>query len=215
MVEILLTVVCAGLGVVWLRLGERALADAADDGPAPVCRPPVYAAMAASCAASAAMLTLYYHEPWPVLLRTLLMLGILWGCAWADAKAYLIPNRVLGFGALAAVAVFALEVLAAPGQALSLLLRTAVAAGALGLGALLCLLVSPKSVGMGDVKLLAVMGLCLGMDLVWSAVFCALLVSFVYCVFLLVTRRAKRTDSIPFAPLVLAGTLAAVFLTGI
>lgn len=216
MIEVLLTMFCAGLGAAFLYCSARSIADSWEgEGPAPICQPWVYAAMAVSCASITAMLALFYKEPWLVILRTLLMNDILWACAWADAKAFLIPNRVVGFGALSSLAVLGIEILLSPGQAAYLLLRTAIAAGALGIGALLCRILSPRSVGMGDVKLLAVMGLCLGMDLVWSALFSSLLVTFVYCVFLLVTKRAKRTDSIPFAPLVLVGTVAAVFLTGV
>lgn len=149
------------------------------------------------------------------LLRTLLMSAILWACAWADAGACLIPNRVLAVGTVLSAAVLLLELALNPGDARYLLVQTAVGVVALLLAAGLCRAVSPKAVGMGDVKLLAVMGFCLGMELVWPALFFSFITIFCVCLVLLITRRAKRTDSIPFAPFLLAGTLLAAFLTGI
>lgn len=177
--------------------------------------PRVAVPMAVSLVAVALFLPLYYGIYWSDLLRTLLMVSVLWACGWADAQVCLIPNRVLLLGSLVAVALLGGEILFQPGQLRYWLLRVVIAAAALLLTALLCRLVSPRAVGMGDVKLLAAMGFCLGMDLVWPALFFSFVLLFAVCVFLLVTRRAKRTDSVPFAPFMLAGTLLAAFLTGI
>lgn len=172
-------------------------------------------AMTASQLALALFLPVYYGVGGPDLLRTLLMVAILWACAWSDAQVCLIPNRVLVLGSLLGTALLGGEILWQPGQIRYWVLRAVVAAVVLLLTALVCRLVSPRAVGMGDVKILAVMGFCLGMDLVWSALFFSFVLLFGVCVFLLLTRRAKRTDSIPFAPFLLAGTLLAAFLTGI
>lgn len=148
-------------------------------------------------------------------LRTQLACTLLWPCAWADARALLIPNRVLLAGTALGVALLAVGVLLAPAQAGYLLASTGIAAGALLLGSLVCWLIAPRTVGMGDVKLLGVLGLCLGMDLVWTALFVSSLVLFVACLLLLITRRIRRSDSLPFAPFLLAGTIAAAVLFGI
>lgn len=177
--------------------------------------PQVAVEITVSQLALALFLPLYYGVGWTDLLRTLLMLAILWPCAWADAQVCLIPNRVLALGSLLGVALLGGEILYRPGQIRYQVLRVIIAAVALLLTALICRLVSPRAVGMGDVKILAVMGFCLGMDLVWPALFFSFMLLFGVCVFLLITRRAKRTDSIPFAPFLLAGTLLAAFLTGI
>lgn len=175
----------------------------------------VAAAMAVSQLILAVFLTLYYGISVTDLLRTLLMVSILWASAWADARVCLIPNRVLLVGALLSLLVLGVEILQQPGLVTYLVLRPVVAALALLLATLLCRAISPKGVGMGDVKLLAVMGFCLGSDLVWPALFFSFVVLFVVCVFLLATRRAKRSDSISFAPFLLVGTLLAACMTGI
>jgi len=76
-------------------------------------------------------------------------------------------------------------------------------------------LISPASIGLGDVKLAGVLGLYLG----WfgaRAVLAGLLGSFVLAtlagVTLIATRRATRKTHIPFGPFMLAATLA-VLLT--
>ena len=165
--------------------------------------------------ALAVLLPRLYGLSGPDVLRTQLACTLLWPCAWADARALLIPNRLLLVGAALGAALVALEVLLAPAQAAYLLASTGIAAGALLLGSLVCRLIAPRTVGMGDVKLLGVLGLCLGMDLVWTALFVSFLVLFVACLLLLATKRVQRSDSLPFAPFLLAGTIAAAVFFGI
>ena len=85
---------------------------------------------------------------------------------------------------------------------------------ALILASILCRLLSPGSVGAGDVKLLGVMGLYLGVNHVWSPVFVTLIVLFCTGVYLLVFKKADRKSEIPLAPFLLIGTVIAAFLTG-
>lgn len=222
MVNILLSfsaaAVCSLAGILLLRIAFQTVNET-DDAEKTTLPLPSFrltaAAMAAVNLVLAFFLPGFYGLGWADLLRTLLMCAILWACAWSDARAYLIPNRVLAVGSVMAAAVLLLELAAAPSQAFYLLVQTAVSVVALLLAAGLCRAVSPRAVGMGDVKLLAVMGLCLGMELVWPALFFSFVVVFCVCVVLLIIRRAKRTDSIPFAPFLLAGTVLAAFLTGI
>lgn len=175
----------------------------------------VVPAMFVSNAAVGLFLAGYYKLGTVDILRTLLILGVLWASAWTDACAFLIPNRVVAMGAVAGVLVMLAEILQNPGMVLYRVVNTAAAAAAMLIASLLCRLISPRSIGMGDVKLLTVMGICLGMGLVWSAVFCSLIVLFCYCCFLLLTKRAAKSDSVPLAPFLLLGTLAAAFVTGI
>ena len=153
--------------------------------------------MFVSNAAVGLFLAGYYKLEMVDILRTLLILGVLWACAWAG------------------VLVLLVEILRNPGTALYQAINVVAAAVAMLVASLLCRIISPKSIGMGDVKLLAVMGICLGMGLVWSAVFCSLIVLFCYCCFLLLTKRAAKSDSVPLAPFLLLGTLVAAFITGI
>lgn len=203
---------------VWLfLLARHALAKEAQDPPGPAKEPPLalWGLITVLHIGMVCMLSQYYHTAACDILRTLVMCSILWPCAWADRCAFLIPNRVLLAGCAICALQMGAEILLDPAQAIYILLRSGIAALALLAATLLCRLLSPQAIGMGDSKLLAVMGFCLGMELVWGAVFFSLLFVFFYGVFVLATKRAKRTDSIPFAPFLLIGTITAAFLTGI
>ena len=139
---------------------------------------------------------------------------VLWACAWTDWEAFLIPNKILLAGLLFFLVLFAAEAVRQPEN----IRYAAVSAGAAAAGLLvagsLCRIVIPGSVGFGDLKLFLVMGLYLGMDDTWSAMFYTLLASFAASVFLLVTKRASKTSVMPFAPFLLFGTILAICLHG-
>lgn len=94
------------------------------------------------------------------------------------------------------------------------LLSEGIAAAALLLASMLCRLCAKNSIGYGDMKLFIVMGLMLGLNGIWGAVFASLVLSFLLAVFLLVTKKKSRKDVIPFAPAIVLGTFVSVFLTG-
>jgi leader peptidase (prepilin peptidase)/N-methyltransferase len=75
-------------------------------------------------------------------------------------------------------------------------------------------MVYPGGMGMGDVKLAGVLGLFLGF-LGWPQLavgfFAAFLLGGLFAVVLLVARRVKRRDGIPFGPWMLLGAWVAVF----
>lgn len=134
-----------------------------------------------------------------------LLVIVLVPCALIDIELRIIPNRITGPAALVAIA---LGLALAPGSEPQRLLWAALAGGFL----LIAALASPSGMGMGDVKLLAVMGLCLGRP-VMIALFVALLGS-VVAGLVLARRRgiaAARKTALPFGPyLALGGIVAAV-----
>jgi leader peptidase (prepilin peptidase)/N-methyltransferase len=95
-------------------------------------------------------------------------------------------------------------------------LARALAAGAaaLALGALAAV-VSPEGLGLGDVKLLGLLGLVLGWagwGVLLAGVFLGLLAGALVAVLLLVTRRAGWRTAIPFGPPLLTGAVLALAL---
>ena len=94
------------------------------------------------------------------------------------------------------------------------LLRAVIGAVILFVVYFVLLIVYPKGMGFGDVKLAGVLGLYLGW-VGWDALvvgwFAAFLLGGIFSIGLLLTRRAKRGTGIPFGPWMLAG--AAVGLT--
>jgi leader peptidase (prepilin peptidase) / N-methyltransferase len=128
---------------------------------------------------------------------------LLVACSLIDLERRIIPNRITGPGALAAVLLgLALD----PGGEPSRLLWAAIAGGFL----LLTALARPSGMGMGDVKLLAMMGLFLGRPVV-VALLVALLGSVVTGVVL--ARRhgvqVARKTGLPFGPYLAAGGIVA------
>lgn len=140
--------------------------------------------------------------------------SVLWACAWTDWEALLIPNRILLAGLLFFLALSAAEAVRQPENIRYAAVSAGIAAAGLLAAGSLCRIVIPGSVGFGDLKLFIVMGLYLGMDDTWSAMFYTLLASFAASVFLLLTKRASRTSMMPFAPFLLFGTFLAICLHG-
>jgi leader peptidase (prepilin peptidase)/N-methyltransferase len=75
--------------------------------------------------------------------------------------------------------------------------------------------VSPRSMGFGDVKLSFTLGLFLGW-LGWGYVFVGLFLGFLYGavigVALIALRLRTRKDHVPFGPFLAAGTLTAILV---
>ena len=132
-----------------------------------------------------------------------------------DLATYLLPNRIvfpltgflvvaLGTGAL---------VDGTPGA----FVRAGLG-GVAAFGAYLALHVaSPRSLGFGDVKLAAALGLALGY-LGWGELVLGLFLGFCFGalvgVGLLLTRRRTRRDHVPFGPFMAAGAITAILVGG-
>jgi len=140
----------------------------------------------------------------------LAMLSVLWACAWSDAKAFIIPNRILIMGVVMRAFIFALESLNTPENLRYVLLSSCVAATALLIVSILCRLISSNAIGFGDVKLLALMGLFLKTDGIWDTMLCSMVASFLFSLYLVIFKKANRQTEIPFAPLLLAGTVISI-----
>jgi leader peptidase (prepilin peptidase)/N-methyltransferase len=123
-----------------------------------------------------------------------------------DLQHRLLPNRVV-LPALAGGVVLLLLPALADG-AWDQLLRAALGAAALFATYLALALASPGGLGMGDVKLAALLGLYLGW-LGWAAVVLGALAGFVVqaavALALLATRRIGLRGELPFGPAMLAG----------
>lgn len=160
------------------------------------------------------LVVVYAAEPLAVL-RMLGWCTVLWACSWTDWEAFLIPNKILLAGLLLFLSLFAAAAVRNPGSARYAAIGSGIAAAGLLIAGLLCRIVIPGSVGFGDLKLFLIMGLYLGMDNTWSAMFYTLLASFIASVFLLATKRATRKSVMPFAPFLLFGTFLALCLHGV
>jgi leader peptidase (prepilin peptidase)/N-methyltransferase len=131
--------------------------------------------------------------------------------AVVDLQHHLLPDRVVLPGVVLGTALLAVAAAAEP--AWSALLRAVLGAAALFLVFLVLALVSPGGLGMGDVKLAALLGLYLGW-VGWSAVLLGGLLAFavqaLVALVLLAARRVGRRGDLPFGPAMLLGAALAM-----
>jgi leader peptidase (prepilin peptidase) / N-methyltransferase len=138
-------------------------------------------------------------------LRGLLIL-VLVPCALIDLEQRIIPNRITGPAALTALVMgLALDAGGEPRR----LLWAAIAGGFI----LITALAYPAGMGMGDVKLLGVMGLCLGRPVILALVV-ALLGNVLTGVLIAGRKGVKeaRKTALPFGPYLAVGGVAAAFV---
>jgi leader peptidase (prepilin peptidase)/N-methyltransferase len=133
-----------------------------------------------------------------------------------DLRHRLLPNRVVG-PALAGGAVL-LAAAAALDQQWTPLLRGALGAAALFVCFLVLALISPRSLGMGDVKLAALLGLYLGWlggEVLLIGAAAGFVVQAVAALALLATGRVGLRGELPFGPAMLAGAALAIGWSGL
>lgn len=147
-------------------------------------------------------------------LKRILLLAAIWPVAYIDLRTYRIPNAFVLLGLACRAVLLPFELLMDDGTVRYTLISEGVAAAALFLASVLCAVAAKGSIGFGDIKMFVVIGLLLGMDGSWGAVFTALVISLIAAVFLLATKRKGRKDTIPFGPAIVMGTFISVCLTG-
>jgi leader peptidase (prepilin peptidase) / N-methyltransferase len=127
-------------------------------------------------------------------------------CALIDLERRVIPNRITGPGSVLAIALgLGLDAGGEPKR----LMWAAIAGGFL----LITALIRPSGMGMGDVKLLGMMGLYLGRPVIF-ALFVALIGSVIAGVVIAARRgvREARNTGLPFGPYLAAGGLLAALV---
>jgi len=139
--------------------------------------------------------------------------GVLLGAV--DLAAHRLPDRVTYPAAVVCTAAFAVD--GAVTGSWDAFLRALLAATASGAVAGLAWLVVPAGLGLGDAKLLALLGLVLGWagwGVLLAGIFLGLVVGSVVSLALIATRRAGWRTALPFAPPLLAGAVLALALQG-
>ena len=148
-----------------------------------------------------------------VLPAYLVLAGALMALSVIDLKLFLLPNRIVFPLAGASVVLLGLGAL---GEGELGWYGRALLAGAASFVAFAVLhIISPRSMGFGDVKLAFVLGLYLGY-LGWGEVVLGLFLGFLYGavigVGLIVTKLRSRKDHVPFGPFLAAGTMTAILV---
>ena len=216
--EASIVVVCAVVGAVvgWLlaRVISRVPTKAPVLGPStadePVPSVARRAALAVVCAALFGAIGARFDDSW-ALPAYLVLAGALVALAAIDLEHYLLPNRIVY--PLTGAMVVLLGLASIGDDDLDALTR-GLAAGAITFAMFFVLhMISPRSMGFGDVKLSFTLGLALGW-LGWGEVFLGVFASFLYGavvgIALMLFFRRDRKQAVPFGPFLAAGTLTGV-----
>jgi len=135
----------------------------------------------------------------------LLLTATLAAATVTDFRARRIPNRLT-----AAAAALGLGLAATSGSAA--LINALAAASAVAAPLLVVSLIRPEGIGMGDVKLVAVLGLYLGWA-AWPALLIALVLAGLTGILLaLGSRTPPSQTALPLAPFIAAGSLPVLIL---
>jgi len=143
------------------------------------------------------------------ILKYLSMLFILAAIAWVDWRVRKIPNMLLLLLISTRFLFFAYESIKEPDYIRFNLIQ-------MGFGALLCLAVLlfcrilvRNSIGMGDIKLFAVLGTYFGYDVLRVMLF-SFLCTAAYSIYLLVFKKMNKKDSVPMGPFIFFGTILSI-----
>ena len=148
-------------------------------------------------------------------LKLIVLLDCILPMAAVDFKVHKIPNQFILAALGLRIVLYIIEFILSYEAALNTLIDNVLGAVVIGVFFFIIALVFKQSIGMGDIKLFAVMGLYQGLWGAVNSVFFSLIVSFFLSLGLLITRKKKRKDTISFGPSIFIGTLIAVSLTGI
>ncbi len=153
-----------------------------------------------------------FDDSW-LLPAYLVLTGALVALAVIDSETYLLPNRIVYPLTVVALALLALGA-AADGD-FDDYVRGLIAGAIAFVIFLLLHLVSPRSMGFGDVKLSFTLGLALGV-LGWGEMILGLFLGFLYGavigLILIAARTRGKNHAIPFGPFLVAGTITAILI---
>lgn len=141
----------------------------------------------------------------------ILMYGVLI-IAYIDSQTHLIPNFILVGLFFIRMVLLAVELVIYPTARMELLAN---AFGGLVIGFLIFIIayfISRKGIGMGDVKLVAVIGFYTGTAVLYAIMILSLVCCVVYSLVQLARRKLTTKDYLPFGPFVAIGTVLALFL---
>lgn len=144
--------------------------------------------------------------------RYLILVMALFLIAWIDLESKRIPNKILKILLAVRGIILIPEWLTFPELGTAMVV-SAVSGAVIGGGIfLLAHFISKGGVGMGDVKLFAVIGLYLGSGSIMAAAFLSVMAGAVYSAVMLFLKKIKLKEEIPFAPFILVGTILTMAL---
>lgn len=130
---------------------------------------------------------------------------------WIDAWYRMIPNALILAGLCFWAALTLLEVFVGGTSARQVLVYSLLGGGITFVILFVMALVMKSGLGMGDVKLFSVLGLCYGLAGVYSLLVAALLAMAAFALVLWIGKRVTLKSSLPMAPFAMVGFLVNLF----
>lgn len=131
------------------------------------------------------------------------VIALLIAAAIIDVKEYRIPDKLVVAGAAVGLAFSLFD----PPRGF---LNSIIGGATAELVSLLIYYISKGGLGLGDVKLFGCVGIYLGIEGTVSAMLIAAVLSGLFSLVLICINRDNKKREIPFAPFILAGTLASI-----
>jgi len=148
--------------------------------------------------------------------KLMALLSIMWPISLTDIKWYAIPNKFILFGIICRLIIIPFEFMVQGFDFLKAqILSELIASAIIVIPCIIFFFVSKNSIGAGDIKLFFLMGLFLGTENIWNAMFLSLIISFLVSLFCLLTKKKGRKDVIPMGPSIAIGTLLTIIMVGI
>jgi len=141
-----------------------------------------------------------------------LLIALGYIAAIIDVKSRVVPNRLIVAMLAIWTLIIAPQLLFDTDVAVSRLMDSLLGLLTGGGVFLLLYIASRKGLGGGDVKFMAVAGLFLGFQGVLPTILCGALLAVLYSAAMLLLKKKKLKDTIPFIPFLYAGILITLFL---
>jgi leader peptidase (prepilin peptidase)/N-methyltransferase len=168
--------------------------------------------VAVLCAGLFGALAARFEDSW-ALPAYLVLAAALVALSAIDLEHFILPNRIVY--PLGGVMIVLLALASLGDDDFDAFVRGIIAGAVAFMVFFLLHMISPRSMGFGDVKLAFVLGLSLGW-LGWGEVLVGLFLGFLYGalvgIALIVTRVRKRNEALPFGPFLAAGALTAILV---
>ncbi len=158
--------------------------------------------------------TVYTENEVTFTLKRILLLIVLWTVAYTDYRSHRISNKILLVGVAGWGVITLVELWMNLGINRQVLISECVYAGVILVALLLVRLITKGGIGMGDIKLMVLMGLLEGSNGLMGSIMLSCIAIFVIAVVLLVLRKKGRKDELPFAPAILLGSFISMILAG-
>lgn len=155
-----------------------------------------------------------YQYGAPKSIRMLCLIGGLVVVAKIDKRKAIIPNALLMLLLMIRVVTYVIECICIHDLLLIEMLTISALAGGLlgGLIFFVAKLISPQGIGMGDVKLFAVIGLYIGQSSIFIAMILSLIVAMICGLYQVFRKRITMKDSITFGPYIAVGTIIVMMI---